>query len=108
VKDFTQPGIGGQHSYLPGAISQWPNTGANPSISWNTYLNKWLMVYHSWQGAVMVTASLDLINWETPRQVVAGSQSGGRAWYPQTIGDLGDRVTGQRMKLCTHHLCLWN
>ncbi len=56
----------------------------------------------------MVTASLDLINWETPRQVVAGSQSGGRAWYPQTIGDLGDRVTGQRMKLCTHHLCLWN
>lgn len=88
---FNSPGLGGQHDYISNFDSV---AGANPSVHFNTYLGKWIMVYHSWTGAVFITASKDTIWWDNPRQVLSSTR-GYRAWYPTIIGDQGDRVIGQ-------------
>jgi hypothetical protein len=70
-----------------------PHEGANPSIHFNTLLAKWVMVYGGWDGIVYMSASTDLIAWETPRSLVGSQYSGGRAWYPTVIGD-SDLIAG--------------
>ena len=87
--------MGGQHGYIDTLNEA---AGANPSVHWNTYLGKWVMVWGSWSGAVFISASRDGLAWDRPRQVVT-SQRGDRAWYPTIIGPQGDRVMGQDARL---------
>ncbi|KAI9032340.1 hypothetical protein DFJ74DRAFT_654135 [Hyaloraphidium curvatum] len=92
---FNAEGLGGQHDYIEPLVGA---AGANPSVHWNTYLGRWVMVYGSWSGAVFISSSRDGTTWDVPRQVVT-SQRGDRAWYPTIIGDQGDRVIGQDARL---------
>ena len=90
---FTEPGLGGMSDALPGL----PH-GANPSVHWNTYLKKWVMVYAGWNPAnILITASDDLVHWEQVR-TVASSSVGGRAWYVTIIGE-DDNLAGQSAQL---------
>ena len=61
--------------------------GANPSVHWNSLLQKWVMVYGSWDGSIYITSSVDLLDWDPPIFVVASQNPGGFAWYPTIIGD---------------------
>jgi hypothetical protein len=94
-EEFTEPGIGGRHSYISRVNEA---VGANPSVHFNTYLGKWVMVWGSWTGAVYIASSSDGVNWDRPKQV-ATSVKGFRAWYPSIIGDQGDRIVGQNARL---------
>lgn len=92
---FTENGLGGRQSPLPG-LSSAP--GGNPSVHWNTFLNKWIMVWHGWSPAnIYISASSDGIVWETPQTIIT-SEIGGRAWYPTIIGDT-DVEAGQVAKI---------
>jgi len=90
---FEEPGLGGQQTKVPGLIP-----GANPSVHWNTYLEKWVMVWHGWSPAqIYLSVSEDAINWETPQSIIVSTISG-RAWYPTIIG-ITDVEAGQIAKI---------
>ena len=92
---FTEDGLGGRQSPLPG-LSSAP--GGNPSVHWNTYLMKWVMVWHGWSPTnIYISVSSDGINWDTPQSIIV-SDIGGRAWYPTIIGTT-DVETGQVAKI---------
>jgi hypothetical protein len=83
---FSQPGISGLESALPG-LSQKP--GANPSVHWNTYLNKFIMVWHGWDEKLYISASDDGEVWDDARLLL---DEGSKTWYPVVIGT--DSVNG--------------
>lgn len=90
--DFTEPGLGGQQSKLPGLTP-----GANPSVHWNTYLERWVMVWHAWgtTAETMISFSKDGITWDTPQSIITSKiAAGGKAWYPTIIGET-DVTAGQ-------------
>lgn len=72
--------------------------GANPSVMWNTYLNKWVMVYHGWDPKkVYIAFSKDGINWGNPSSVIGGADN--PIWYPNLISTEGDLVGGKEVRL---------
>lgn len=96
--NFTQPGLGGQCSPIP--VLQ-DRAGANPSVHYNTYLNKWVMVWHSWsssEGSIWLSTSTDMINWDTPISIVSANVNE-KIWYPTIIGST-DTEAGQEAWLC--------
>lgn len=103
-KDFTiegcnsSTGLGGEDI----AIDNLSETaGCNPSVMWNTYLNKWVMVYASWSKRVLVSYSDDAINWTKPVKILGSI--GVPAWYPNLIGDEGDLTGGEIVKIYWSH-----
>ena len=90
---FQEPGIRGRSTPLAGLPG-----GANPSVHWNTHLQKWVMVYAGWSPAdILITASEDLVHWE-PARTVASSSVGGNAWYVTIIGE-DDKVAGESARI---------
>ena len=93
--EFTEDGLGGEQSPLP-SLKTVP--GGNPSVHWNTYLSKWVMVWHGWNpGNIYISVSTDGIDWDTPQSIIV-SELGGRAWYPTIIGST-DLVAGKVAKI---------
>lgn len=93
--NFSVPGLGGKGEPLPAFSS---HEGANPSVHWNTYLGKWIMVYGGWDNNAYISSSVDMVNW-TPPQILVTSSQNGRAWYPTIIGDTSDTIAGQQAHL---------
>jgi hypothetical protein len=91
----TTPGLGGKGLALPDFVG---HEGANPSVHWNTYLSKWIMVYGGWDEVIYISSSTDLLNWDTPQMIIISDQ-GGRAWYPTIMGDRGDLRAGQTARI---------
>ncbi|WP_242094158.1 T9SS type A sorting domain-containing protein [Aestuariivivens sediminicola] len=77
---FSQPGIGGFHSPIDG-LSGRP--GANPSVHWNTYLEKFIIVFHGWNEKLYISASEDGEVWEEPQLLL---DEGSKTWYPVVVG----------------------
>jgi hypothetical protein len=93
--DFSEPGLGGKETPIAGLRSR---PGGNPSVHYNTYLKKWVMVWHGWDPPVIyIATSIDLIEWDEP-QLLVESAVGGRAWYPTVIGET-DREAGKKARL---------
>ena len=65
--------------------------GANPSVSWNEYLQSYVMVYASWSHEVYISFSNDAINWTNPVYVIGSSAN--PLWYPNLISEKGDTVS---------------
>lgn len=80
--EFNEDGLGGMSSPLSDLSGIG---GANPSVHWNTFYNKWVMVYHGWDGGIYVTLSSDGVSWEYPKMIIS-KQSYNR-WYPTIIGE---------------------
>lgn len=92
--DFTEPGIGGKQSKIPG-LEDTP--GANPSIHFNTYLNEYVMVWGGWDPAVIyISKSEDLIHWDKPE--VLANYPDKKLWYPTIIGE-SDQEAGMTARL---------
>lgn len=66
--------------------------GANPSVIWNSYLNRYVMVYHSWGGKVAISFSDDGIFWSSPDTLFSGM-------YPNLISLEGDSLGGQNVRI---------
>ncbi len=71
--------------------------GANPSVMWNTYLNKWVMTYASWGKRIYISQSKDGINWSSPQQILGSDEH--PAWYPNLISEGGDTTGGQTVQI---------
>ncbi len=92
---FSVAGIGGKGAPLPSFSG---TEGGNPSVHWNTFLNKWIMVYGGWDGNSYISSSVDMVYWTPPQLLLQPAYSGGRAWYPTIIGD-SDTQAGETAKL---------
>ncbi|MCB9286511.1 MAG: T9SS type A sorting domain-containing protein [Lewinellaceae bacterium] len=93
---FDQPGLGGANSPIPGLQSV---PGGNPSVHYNSYLEKFVMVWHSWVStSIYISTSTDGIAWEQPRLLEPNSGTGRRAWYPTIIGS-SDTEAGKIARL---------
>lgn len=101
---FTSPGLGGRSTPITG-LTQFP--GGNPSVTFNTFLNRWLMVWGTWDthspypNSIWISTSEDLLDWSLPKVVVKATGSE-RNWYPTLLGDT-DQSGGQAMSLCYAH-----
>lgn len=95
MNSFSQPGIQGMESPITNLHTV---KGGNPSVHFNRYLNKWIMVYHSWTGSIYISSSHDLLNWDSPRLLIPSAHKGGLAWYPTIIG-IDSRNAGQTAKI---------
>ena len=100
--DFTVEGynsisdLGGYDTPITGIQSK---PGANPSVHWNNYLEKWIMVYHGWENdeVIYMSSSDDGLAWEKPIAITSLSRE--TAWYPNLIGDNGDTTGGRVLRL---------
>lgn len=94
--DFTQSGLGGANSPVPGLQN---HPGGNPSVHYNTYIDRWVMVWHVWDGpypgpaSIWLSTSTDMVNWDTPIHLVS-AEGNEKMWYPTIIGS-SDIEAGQ-------------
>lgn len=70
--------------------------GANPSVMWNKYLKRWVMVYASWGKGIYMSSSTDGLNWETPISILENDELG---TYPNLISSEGDLTGGMQIRL---------
>ena len=98
-KAFTVEGCNGQ-TQLGGANIKIANldtyAGGNPSVMWNHYIGKWVMVYHSWSRRICLSTSADGIAWEAPISLNLGEEE---AMYPNLISEEGDQTGGQAVRM---------
>jgi len=86
---FNEPGLGGRNTPIPGLQSI---PGGNPSVHFNTYLDRYVMVWHSWQSlSIYFSTSSNGIDWDPPR-ILEPASGVRRAWYPTIIGDSDTRA----------------
>jgi hypothetical protein len=91
--EFNEDGLGGMSTPISNLSSVG---GANPSVHWNTFYNKWFMVYHGWDGGIYVTLSSDGVDWEYPTKII--SKNSYNRWYPTIIGET-DTEAGRLARL---------
>jgi hypothetical protein len=65
---YSTPGLGGAETPVPGLDSV---PGGNPSVHFNTCLQRWVMVWHAWDvPAIVLSTSDDLLNWTPPIPII--------------------------------------
>lgn len=92
--EFKEPGLGGRQTPLPDLRSR---PGANPSVHFNTSLNQWFMIWHTWTGNLVYALSNDLIHWTQPVTLLK-TPLGQKAWYPTVVGE-SDVLAGEDAQL---------
>jgi len=79
---WNSPGLGGDCDPILSS-----HAGANPSLHWNTYLNKWIMVWQAWADeSIYLSGTTDFINWDPPVKIIS-PVNGLTAQYVTIIGD---------------------
>jgi len=91
---FSEPGLGGRATPIK-PLSRF--AGGNPSVHFNTSLNLWFMVWHTWSGSLVYSTSTDLIRWEAPATLLK-CRPGEKVWYPTIVGS-SDREAGREAVL---------
>lgn len=80
---YSAPGLGGNETPVPGLLT-YP--GGNPSVHFNTYLHRWVMVWHAWDvPSIMLSTSADLLNWTAPIPIITVTTNE-RVRYATIIG----------------------
>lgn len=85
--------IGGKPALIKGLQSV---LGSNPSVMWNDYIQKWIMVYAKWGGDIYVSSSIDGIEWSTPALLLTESIN---PLYPNLVSEYGDLAGGKSIRL---------
>jgi hypothetical protein len=102
---FSTPGLGGAFTPLNIVLDPTvPGDERQPNISFNTYLNAFVMLTVG-NGGIYALTSPDLINWSAATlafpapepDASAGTANGPRNWYPtlMTPSEPADQITGQ-------------
>ena len=82
------------------------HAGGNPSVNFNSFLKKWLMVWATWDqsspspNSIWLSTSDNLLNWSPPKVVLKASGRE-RYWYPTVVGD-SDVSSGEEGPLVLH------
>lgn len=90
----SETGLGGADHKIAGLDSR---SGANPSVMWNTHIQKWIMVYAGWDNVIYMSTSADGIEWSVPFGITDLDQE--TATYPNLIGEDGDLEGAKVVKL---------
>ncbi|MGM9748956.1 MAG: hypothetical protein ACI3ZN_09140, partial [Candidatus Cryptobacteroides sp.] len=77
----------------------WKFRGGNPSVSWNTAINRWIMVYHTWSKNIILSTSPDGIQWTEPVTVIDHGMEPEGAMYPNIISEEGDLLCGKEFRI---------
>ncbi len=85
---------GGENHSIKGLDSV---PGCNPSVMWNSYLNKWIMVYGSWNKEIYISFSDNAVNWAKPKKILGSSKH--PVWYPNLISEEGDKTGGKEVRI---------
>lgn len=85
---------GGENVAIKGLSDK---AGANPSVMWNKYLNKWIMTYHTWDKSIVASTSKDGINWSKPVTLINSNDE--LAMYPNLVSEMGDLEGNQILKM---------
>ncbi len=72
---FNSPGLYGP--YIPAPGLDWV-PGSNPSLHWNTHLERWVVIYNGWNNCMHISSSDDGIYWDGVRTLTC-SMDGSRA-----------------------------
>jgi hypothetical protein len=104
-KDFTQPGLGGAAAPIE-TLKAIP--GAYPSVSYNTYLRSYVMVFSSWGEAFYYSFSTNLIDWTSPKELTLPYSFPKKGddwhlWYGTLIG-ASSNFSGEKAKLYFAHI----
>lgn len=91
---FSEPGLGGVATPIANLDQVH---GGNPSVHWNTFLQRWIMVYHSWPGSLMLSQSDDLVSWSVP-VVLLEPAANSKLWYATILGE-ADTIAGETATL---------
>ena len=102
---FSSPGLGGTFTPIPLTLDpSAPTDVRQPQLSFNTYLNSYVLTAVG-NGGIYLSTSSDLLNWSNgivavpapESDVTAGSQNGPRNWYPTFIStnEPSDQLTSQ-------------
>ena len=68
-------------------------------MMYNTWLGKWIMVYHCWQRFIVISYSDDGIVWENTDVIISLDMEPGGSMYPNLIGPEGDVEGGQDIRI---------
>jgi hypothetical protein len=98
---FSQPGLGGLSGPKSWLRSLDEVPGAAPAVHWNTYVRRWIMVFHSYiDKNIYISSSIDGITWIKPRLLIERIPGDKRkAWFPTIVGDTSDKIAGQTATL---------
>jgi hypothetical protein len=98
---LSEPGLGGRQTPIEGLAG---HAGGNPSVHFNSFLGKWVMVWETWdQGSpspdsIWLSTSDDLQRWTSPK-VVVPARGRERHSYPTILGN-SDVSAGEKAWLC--------
>lgn len=95
--DFSQPALGGQDHQVAKLDQE---LGSNPTVSWNTVLQRYVMIYASWESSLYICSSKNATDWEVPSLLLTPEYGIG-ARYPTLMGANGDLVSGE-LRCCRH------
>ena len=66
---------------------------------YNSYINKWIMVYHGWESYIVMSTSDDGIVWAEPTLLISRTMEPGGVMYPNMISLEGDTSGGQSFRI---------
>jgi len=122
---WKEPGLGGHVTPIFPVATDWHRSDADafwgPSIHYNTYLNKWVMLLNrakdkDWtQEGIYVSFNADLADpsgWTQPVKVLDAGELEKSKWYPQVVGlDKGkrqtDKLAGRTARLFVAGVSKW-
>jgi hypothetical protein len=102
---FREPGIGGVATPIKN-LDAIP--GAYPSVSYNTYLKAYVMVFSAWEKGFYLSLSTNLEDWTMPQPILTNnnlpSGSGkGYLWYSTLVG-ASSNFSGEKANLYFAHM----
>jgi hypothetical protein len=87
--------MGGRSTPIPDLAT---HPGGNPSVLWNTFLERWLIAWHGWDGQLWISSSSDLMDWTPPKILLKKPTPFAKVWYPTLVG-ISDKSGGESIQL---------
>ena len=122
---WSEPGLGGKVTPIFPVAIDWHRSDADafwgPSIHWNTYLNKWVMLLNrakdkDWtQEGIYVSFNPDIADpkcWTQPVKILDAGELEKSKWYPQVMGTDAakretDKLAGRNARLFVAGISKW-
>lgn len=92
----SETGLGSENVSIDNLVHR---RGANPSVMYNTHINKWIIVYHCWESYIVMSTSDDGINWAEPTVIISKTMEPGGSMYPNMISSEGDTSGGKSFRI---------
>jgi hypothetical protein len=69
--------------------------GANPSVHYNLFLQRWVIVWYGWDNVLYISSSYDGIMWADPQVLLSESSD---LKFPNLVGE-ANKIGNQKLRL---------